>query len=94
MFNTAFSVGGAACTVQTVEELTGIYIDHYLVLDFNGFKDMVDAVDGVEVCLPKAVSDAEHDIYFDAGTQTLMARTRSATCASAPSCRRPATSAG
>ena len=72
MFNTAFSVGGAQCTVQTVEELTGIYIDHFLVLDFNGFKDMVDAVDGVEVCLPKAVSDDEHNIYFDAGTQTLL----------------------
>ena len=59
------------CTVQTVEALTGIYIDHFLVLDFNGFKDMVDAVDGVEVCIPKAVDDDEHDIHFDAGTQVL-----------------------
>lgn len=70
-FNTAFSAGGPQCTVQTVEELTGIFIDHFLVLDFNGFKDMVDAVNGVEVCIPTAVDDAEHDIYFDAGTQTL-----------------------
>ncbi|MCW2815159.1 MAG: yvhJ [Nocardioides sp.] len=70
-FNTAFEVGGPVCTVQTVEELTGIRINHFLVLDFAGFKDMVDAVNGVEVCIPKAVDDAEHDIYFDAGTQTL-----------------------
>ena len=70
-FNTAFEVGGPVCTVQTVEELTGIRINHFLVLDFAGFKDMVDAVNGVEVCIPKAVDDPEHDIYFDAGTQTL-----------------------
>ena len=54
-----------------VEELTGIYIDHYISLDFNGFKDMVDAVDGVTVCIPEAVDDPEHDIYFEAGTQEL-----------------------
>ena len=71
MFNSAFSVGGEVCTVAMVEELTGIYIDHYISLDFNGFKDMVDAVDGVTVCIPEAVDDPEHDIYFDAGTQVL-----------------------
>jgi LCP family protein required for cell wall assembly len=71
MFNTAFSVGGAQCTIQTVEKLTGIYIDHFVTIDFNGFKDMVDAVGGVEVCIPKAVDDDEHDIHFDAGTQEL-----------------------
>ncbi|KQQ41714.1 LCP family protein [Nocardioides sp. Leaf307] len=71
MFNTAFAVGGPLCTVQTVEQLTGIYVDHFVVLDFNGFKDMVDAVDGVEVCIPKDVDDPEHDIYFDAGVQEL-----------------------
>ncbi|MGA8256920.1 MAG: LCP family protein [Nocardioides sp.] len=71
MFNSAFSEGGAQCTVQTVEALTGIFIDHFLVLDFNGFKDMVDAVNGVEVCLPKEVNDTEHNIFFDAGTQVL-----------------------
>ncbi|GAB3267017.1 hypothetical protein GCM10027448_44720 [Nocardioides dilutus] len=71
MFNSAFSVGGEVCTVAMVEELTGIYIDHYISLDFNGFKDMVDAVDGVTVCIPEAVDDPEHDIYFEAGTQVL-----------------------
>jgi LCP family protein required for cell wall assembly len=71
LFNTAFSVGGAQCTIQTVEALTGIYIDHFVTIDFNGFKDMVDAVGGVEVCIPKDVDDEEHDIHFDAGTQVL-----------------------
>jgi LCP family protein required for cell wall assembly len=71
MFNTAFSVGGAQCTIQTVEMLTGVYVDHFVTVDFNGFKDMVDAVNGVEVCLPKAVDDDTADIHLDAGTQEL-----------------------
>ena len=54
-----------------MEELTGIYIDHYISVDFNGFKTMVDAVNGVTVCIPEAVDDPEHDIYFEAGTQEL-----------------------
>jgi LCP family protein required for cell wall assembly len=70
-FNDAFALGGETCTVAQVESLTGIYIDHYLSIDFNGFKDMVDAVDGVTVCIPEAVDDPEHDIYFEAGTQEL-----------------------
>ncbi|HET9422691.1 MAG TPA: LCP family protein [Nocardioides sp.] len=71
LFNTAFSVGGAQCTIQTVEKLTGIYIDHFVTVDFNGFKDMVDAVGGVQVCIPQDVDDDEHDIHFDAGNQEL-----------------------
>jgi LCP family protein required for cell wall assembly len=59
MFNTAFALGGAQCTIRTVESLTGIYIDHFITVDFNGFKDMVDAVDGVEMCIPKDVDDDE-----------------------------------
>ena len=69
IFNDAFALGGETCTVAQVESLTGIYIDHYVSVDFNGFKDMVDAVDGVTVCIPEAVDDPEHDIYFEAGTQ-------------------------
>ena len=47
MFNYAFQTGGSACTIRTVEKLTNIRVDHHMVVDFNGFKDMVDAVDGV-----------------------------------------------
>ncbi|WP_166140296.1 LCP family protein [Nocardioides ochotonae] len=74
LFNTAYAVGGPLCAVQTVESLTGLYIDHYLVLEFGGFVDMVDAVGGVTVCLPKAVNDPEHNIFLDAGTQELDGR--------------------
>jgi LCP family protein required for cell wall assembly len=71
MWNTAFALAGPRCTVKMVESLTGIYIDHFVVLDFNGFKAMVDAVKGVEVCIPEAVDDDKHNIHFEAGTQEL-----------------------
>ena len=71
MFNTAFAIGGAQCAIQTVESLTGVYVDHFVVVDFNGFKDMVEAINGVEVCLPTEVDDPEHDIFLPAGVQTL-----------------------
>jgi LCP family protein required for cell wall assembly len=57
MFNYAFQSGGSACTIRTVEKLTNIRIDHHMVVDFHGFKDMVDAVDGVEVCLKEPIDD-------------------------------------
>ncbi|WP_078492237.1 LCP family protein [Streptomyces yerevanensis] len=57
MFNYAFQTGGSACTIRTVEKLTDIRVDHHMVVDFNGFKDMVDAVDGVEVCLKEPMDD-------------------------------------
>jgi LCP family protein required for cell wall assembly len=71
MFNAAYALGGPACTVEQVEALTGIYIDHYVSVDFNGFKDMVDAVHGVTVCIPDDVNDQAHGIVFKAGTQEL-----------------------
>ena len=71
IFNDAFSEAGPTCTVAQVEALTGIYIDHYVTLDFNGFKDMVEAVHGVTVCIPEPVDDSAHGITFDAGTQEL-----------------------
>jgi LCP family protein required for cell wall assembly len=70
-FNSAFSVGGETCTVAMMEALTGIYIDHYVSLDFNGFKEMVDAVHGVTVCIPEDVNDQAHGIVLKKGTQEL-----------------------
>ena len=71
IFNAAFSLAGPTCTVAQVESLTGIYIDHYVTVDFNGFKDMVEAVHGVTVCIPEDVDDSAHGITFEAGTQEL-----------------------
>ena len=55
MWNAAFSFGGPACTIQQFEQITGVRIDNYVVVDFGGFQDMVDAVDGVEVCVPEDI---------------------------------------
>ncbi|MCF2131455.1 LCP family protein [Strepomyces sp. STD 3.1] len=70
-FNYAFSAGGSACSIRTVEKLTGIRIDHHVVVDFQGFKEMVDALDGVEVCLRKPVDDEDAKLKLPAGRVTL-----------------------
>ncbi|MFJ4873522.1 LCP family protein [Streptomyces sp. NPDC088757] len=70
-FNLAFEVGGTACTIRTVEKLTGTRVDHHMVIDFQGFKKMVDAVNGVEVCLKEPVDDADAHLKLPAGRQTL-----------------------
>lgn len=71
MWNAAFAYGGPACTIRQFEQLTGVRINHFVVLDFNGFKDMVDAIDGVEVCIPEDVDDPVGNIHLDAGTREL-----------------------
>ncbi|MFJ9953452.1 LCP family protein [Kitasatospora sp. NPDC091207] len=70
-FNSAFETGGPACSIRAVEQLSGIRVDHYVILDFNGFKTMVDAVDGVEVCVPQAIHDKDAKLDLPAGRQTL-----------------------
>ncbi|MDP9399179.1 MAG: LCP family protein, partial [Actinomycetota bacterium] len=69
MFNSAYQLAGSACTIQTVEALTGIYINHHVVVDFSGFKRMVDALGGVDVCLPKPVRDVKSGLDLPAGRQ-------------------------
>ena len=67
-FNAAYSIGGPACTIKTVEQLTDIRIDHFVVIDFAGFKEMVNAINGVTVCVPKEVNDNVGHIHLPAGT--------------------------
>lgn len=71
VFNSAFEEGGSACTIRTVEKLTDIRVDHHMVVDFHGFKDMVDAVDGVEVCLKQPIDDKAAKLKLPAGEVTL-----------------------
>lgn len=71
MFNYAFQVGGSGCTIRTVEKLTNVRIDHHMVVDFHGFKDMVDAVDGVQVCLKAPIRDKAAKLRLPAGRVTL-----------------------
>ncbi|HEY3687356.1 MAG TPA: LCP family protein [Streptosporangiaceae bacterium] len=67
MINEAFSEGGPACSWKTIESLTGVHIDHFVKVDFSGFKGMVNALGGVEVCLPTAVHDRDSHLDLSAG---------------------------
>lgn len=71
MFNEAFAIGGPGCTIKTVESLTHIYIDHFMVVDFRGFQSMVDALGGIQVCLNTAIDDPKSHLNLPAGISTV-----------------------
>ena len=65
--NSAITTGGPALLIATVERLTDIRIDHYVQIDFVGFKTMVDKLGGVDICLSKAVDDVKSQLRLSAG---------------------------
>jgi LCP family protein required for cell wall assembly len=71
MWNDAFNIGGPACTIEQFEQLTHVPVDHFVVVDFAGFQAMVDAIGGVDVCIPHAVNDTIGHITLPAGTHKL-----------------------
>ena len=73
-FNAAYALAGPACTIRTVEKMTDIRIDHHVVIDFQGFRQMVDALNGVQICLPQRVDDNKSHLHLDAGRQTVHGR--------------------
>jgi len=68
-WNEAYKVGGPGCTRQQVEQLTGVHVDRFVVVDFGQFKDMVNALDGVEICVPQEIDDTTGNIHLKAGTR-------------------------
>jgi LCP family protein required for cell wall assembly len=74
MWNDAFSVGGPTCTVAQFEHLTDVFVDHIVVVNFAGFEDMVNAIDGVPVCIPEDIDDPAHGINIPAGTREIEGR--------------------
>ena len=69
--NAAHAIGGPALSVETVSKLAGVPISHYAELNFDGFKDIVDALGGVEVEVPIEINDEDAGGHLDAGLQTL-----------------------
>ncbi|MFI7698895.1 LCP family protein [Nonomuraea sp. NPDC049480] len=65
--NSAFNDGGINCTIKTLESLTNIKINHFVKVDFTGFKGIIDALEGIEICLPKAVNDPKAKLVLGAG---------------------------
>lgn len=72
--NAAFTFGGAPLLAQTVEQATGLRLDHYAEIGFDGFAVMVDAVGGVTMCPPEPISDPLAGIDLPAGCQKLDGR--------------------
>jgi LCP family protein required for cell wall assembly len=78
--NEAFAIGnlngnnpdrGTACTIKTLERDTGIRIDHFVDINFAGFKDMVNALGGVRECNTKPINDPKSKLHLSAGHHLL-----------------------
>jgi LCP family protein required for cell wall assembly len=74
MFNDAYRVGGPACAVRTVEAFTGVRMDHYIEIDFRGFRHLIDTLGGVEVTTTEPIDDPDSHLRLPAGTHTLDGR--------------------
>ena len=66
--NAAYAHGGPQLAVRTVESVTDVRIDHYVEVDFSGFVGVVDALGGIDVCLPEAIVDPKARLDMSAGT--------------------------
>jgi len=82
-FNEAFSQGGAECTIRTIKEVTGVPVNHVIIVDFIGFQKMVDSAGGLTICTTKGIRDDKSGLVLTVGTHTLngkealaLARTR------------------
>ena len=69
--NAAFTYGGPQLLAQTVEEATGVGIDHYAEIGMGGLANVVDSVGGVEICVEEAITDPLAGIDLAAGCQDL-----------------------
>lgn len=72
--NSALFHGGPSLMVRTVERLTGIRMDGYLLTGFKGFRRMVTLIGGVKLRIPYRMSDAASGAYFQAGPRRLKGR--------------------
>jgi LCP family protein required for cell wall assembly len=69
--NAASGIDGQSCLVETVSQLSGLPIRHAIQIDFLGFRDVVDATNGVRVCLDRPIADRDAGIDLPAGCQRL-----------------------
>jgi len=72
MFDSAMNLGGPACAVATVQDMSGIRIDHFIRVDFNGFRTMTDELGGVQVCVPApGIHDWRSHLNIGAGLHVI-----------------------
>lgn len=72
-FNTSLGQDGRdpSCTMDTVKQLTGLKVDHFMMVDFNAVKELTTAVGGVKICLAHAVKDEKSHLDLPAGPSTV-----------------------
>lgn len=69
--NAAFSIGGPKLLTETVEQATGLRINHYAEIGFGGFAGIVDAVGGIEICVEEPIDDPLAGINLQPGCQVM-----------------------
>ena len=69
--NAAYTLGGPKLLVSTIEQVTDLHIDGYVEIGFGGFASIVDSLDGVDICVKRAMKDRKAGINLKAGCQTL-----------------------
>jgi LCP family protein required for cell wall assembly len=70
--NSAYAVGGPKCLVKVIQKLSGLSVNRFMAVDFNGFAKMVDALGGVEVCSTTPLEDYElGTVLANAGRQVI-----------------------
>ena len=69
--NAALGFGGPSLLVQTVENVTGLRINHYMGIGFGGLVSVVNEVGGVTICLKTPLHDIDSGANFKAGCQTM-----------------------
>jgi LCP family protein required for cell wall assembly len=73
--NSSFTTGGAACTIKTIESFSNVKIDHFMQVDFSGFKNVINAIGGVEICLPNDVNDKDSKLRLPKGRHVVKGET-------------------
>ncbi|MFF9339973.1 MULTISPECIES: LCP family protein [unclassified Streptomyces] len=71
MFNSIYAQYGSACVAKTVESISGVRLDHFMEIDFSGFKDLVDTIGGVTVDVKEPIDDKQSGLHLEAGPQKL-----------------------
>jgi LCP family protein required for cell wall assembly len=72
MFDLAMNLGGPSCAVATVEHMSGMRVDHFIRVDFNGFRGIVNALGGVDVCVPEpGIHDWRSQLDLTPGHHTI-----------------------
>ena len=67
LVNQTFAIGGPGCLWKTVEQETGVHIDHFVELTFTGFEHVINDIGGVRICLPTAINDPDSGLSLAAG---------------------------